>query len=191
MNLTKKQLYKIIYDLKLQRNIYPDINRVVEVVAETLSINPDEKLKNDLKKHLDAFKRLNKDNRHISFEEKLNKLVFLIVLDSKNVSVKSSPEPEIRKTFTNVGRETRLARTQQLVDDLESFVEKDGSISISELLGYLLYRTQYMNDRKLSDLGSKLFNQTYSQNEFNLDEAIAVMHSLVLSKEQLRLMKKC
>ena len=47
-----------------------------------------------------------------------------------------------------------------------------------------------MNDRKLSDLGSKLFNQTYSQNEFNLDEAIAVMHSLVLSKEQLRLMKR-
>ena len=191
MNLTKKQLYKIIYDLKLQRNIYPDVNRVVEVVAEKLSINPDEKLKNDLKKHLYAFKKLNEDNRHISFEEKLNKLVFLIVLDSENFSVKSSPEPEIRKIFTNVGRETRLARTQQLVDDLESFVEKDGSISISELLGYLLYRTQYMNDRKLSDLGSKLFNQTYSQNEFNLDEAIAVMHSLVLSKEQLRLMKKC
>ena len=117
MNLTKKQLYKIIYDLKLQRNIYPDVNRVVEVVAEKLNINPDEKLKNELKKHLCAFKKLNEANRHISFEEKLNKLVFLIVLDSEHFSVKSSPEPEIRKIFTNVGRETRLARTQQLVDD--------------------------------------------------------------------------
>ena len=189
MNLTKKQLYQIIYDLKPQRNIFPDINRLVEVVAETLSINPDETLKNELTKHLRDFKRLNSVNRHISFEEKLNELEFLIVLDSKKFSVKPSPEPEIRKTFTNVGRKTRMHRTQQL-DDLESFVEKDGSISISELLGYLLYRTQYMNDRKLSDLGSKLFNQTYSQNEFNLDEAIAVMHSLVLSKEQLRLMKR-
>ena len=86
INLTK-QLYQIIYDLKLQRNIFPDINRVVEVVAETLSINPDEKLKNELKKHLAAFKRLNEANRHISFDEKLNELVSLIVLDSINFSV--------------------------------------------------------------------------------------------------------
>ena len=76
MNLTKKQLYQIIYDLKPQRNIFPDINRLVEVVAETLSINPDETLKNELTKHLRDFKRLNSVNRHISFEEKLNELVF-------------------------------------------------------------------------------------------------------------------
>ena len=187
MKLTKKQLYKIFYDLKPQKNMYPDIKIVLEVVAETLNINPDEKLKLTLKNHLQLFKKI-VQNKKVSFEEKLTKLECLVVLDSQNFSAKS-PEPENRKTFVDAGRETRLTRTQQLVDALESFVKKDGNISIPQLLGYLLYRTQYMSDRKLSDLGSKLFDETYSRNEFSLDEAIAVMHSLVLSKEQLRLMK--
>ena len=46
-----------------------------------------------------------------------------------------------------------------------------------------------MKNRKLSDLGYELFNEEYTQNNFDLNEAIAMIHSLVLSKEQQRLMK--
>ena len=43
MKLTKKQLYLILHDLKPHRIQYPDLNTCLEVVAETLNINPDEK----------------------------------------------------------------------------------------------------------------------------------------------------
>ncbi|CAL4194646.1 unnamed protein product, partial [Meganyctiphanes norvegica] len=185
--------YKIIHELKPHQAQYPDVNTVLEAVVETLNIKPDEKLRNDLKYQLKSFKRFCQDKHKISFEERLNKLEGLIVLDSEHYSAKLSgfvsPDPEIRKTFIDVGRITKLARTQHLVDALESFVEKDGKMSIPQLIGYLLYITQYMKDRKIADLGCKLYNETYTNNEFSLDEAIAVMHSLVLSKEQLRLMK--
>ena len=46
-----------------------------------------------------------------------------------------------------------------------------------------------MKNRKLSDLGYELFNEEYTHKDFDLNEAIAMMHSLVLSKEQQRLMK--
>ena len=116
-----------------------------------------------------------------------------MILDSVNFSARlssfTSSDPEIRKPFISVGRTTRIACTKVLVDALESFVEKDGNLSIAQLLSYLLYRTQYMNNRKLSDLGCELFNEEYTHTEFDINEAIAMVHSLVLSKEQQRLIE--
>ena len=193
MKLTKKQLYLILHDLKPHRNQYPDLNTCLEVVAETLNINPDEKLSKDLKVQLKIFNRFCRNNKNLSFEDKLKKLEDTIILDSVNFSARlsslASPDPEIRKPFISVGRTTRIARTKVLVDALESFVEKDGNLSIAQLLGYLLYRTQYMKNRKLSDLGYELFNEEYTHKDFDLNEAITMIHSLVLSKEQQRLMK--
>ena len=49
MKLTKKQLYRILHDLKPNRNQYPDLNTCLEIVAKNLNSNPDEKLSKDLK----------------------------------------------------------------------------------------------------------------------------------------------
>ena len=139
MKLTKKQLYLILHDLKPNRNQYPDLNMCLEVVADTLKINPDEKLSKDVKTHLYSFTRFCKDNKNLSFEDKLKKLENKIVLDSVNYSARLSssvsPDPDIRKPFISVGRTTKLARTQELVDSLESFVKNDGNLSIPQLLG--------------------------------------------------------
>ena len=43
MKLTKKQLYRILHELKANRNEYPDLNTCLEIGAENLNINPDEK----------------------------------------------------------------------------------------------------------------------------------------------------
>ena len=169
MKLTKKQLYQTLHDLKPQRNQFPDLSKCIEVVAETLNINPDEKLSKDLKIQLTSFTRFCKNNKNLSFEDKLKKLEDTIILDSVNFSVRlsslASPDSEIRKPFISVGRTTKFARTIELVDALESFVEKDGNLSIAQLLGYLLYRTQYIRNRKLSDLGNELFNEEYTNKE--------------------------
>ena len=57
------------------------------------------------------------------------------------------------------------------------------------LMEYLLHRTHYHIDRKISGLGNNLYNNTYNEKSHNLDETVAIMHSLVLTKEQLRLLK--
>ena len=193
MKLSKKELYLILHDLKPNRTQYPDLNTCLEVVADTLKINPDEKLSKDLKAHLYSFTRFCKDHKNLSFEDKLKKLENKIVLDSVNYSTKLSssvsPDHGNHKPFISVGRRTRIARTQELVDFLKSFVKNNGNLSIPQLLGYLLYRTQYINNRKLSDLGCQLFNEEYTHTEFDKNEAISMIHSLVLSKEQQRLMK--
>ena len=67
---------------KPNRNQYPDLNTCLEVVAETLNINPDEKLSKDLKVQLKIFNRFCRNNKNLSFEDKLKKLEDTIILDS-------------------------------------------------------------------------------------------------------------
>ena len=74
MKLTKKQLYRILHDLKPNRNKYPDLNTCLEIVAENLNINPDENFSKDLKVQLKIFNRFCRNNKNFSFEDKLRKL---------------------------------------------------------------------------------------------------------------------
>ena len=99
MKLTKKQLYRILHDLKPNRNQYPDLNTCLEVVAETLNINPEEKLSKDLEVQLKTFTRFCRNIKNLSFEDKLKKLEDTIILDSVNYSARlssfASPYPDI------------------------------------------------------------------------------------------------
>ena len=68
MKLTKQQLYLILHDLKPNITQYPDLKMCLDVVADTLKINPDEKLSKDVKTHLYSFKRFCKDHKNFSFD---------------------------------------------------------------------------------------------------------------------------
>ena len=46
-----------------------------------------------------------------------------------------------------------------------------------------------MDNKKLASVGNALFNYTFDDLSFSLDEAIGVIHSLVPTNEQLRLLK--
>ena len=47
-----------------------------------------------------------------------------------------------------------------------------------------------MSDKTISNLGSDFFTGNYENTSFNLIDSIAVMHSLVLEKDQKEIMKK-
>ena len=65
---------------------------------------------------------------------------FILESDNYNAALISwvSLDPEIRKSFMDVGRGTWIARTQIPVDSLESFVKKDEKVLIPQLFDYLL-----------------------------------------------------
>ena len=53
-----------------------------------------------------------------------------------------------------------------------------------------MFRKNHMKNKKMANLGSDLFHGRYEDNSFEHHDAIAIMHSLTLSKNQMRLMKK-
>ena len=58
---------------------------------------------------------------------------------------------------------------------------------MNQLLGYLLFRTNRQSEKDIASIGFKLFEKTLgNNNEFNIDEAIALKHNLTLSREQIR-----
>lgn len=79
-------------------------------------------------------------------------------------------------------------RTQPIANLLKVFVESEG-VSMSNLLGYMMYRMLYNSDKTLSNIGSDIFDGTFQEKKFDLHEAIAIMHSLTLSKNQMNQMK--
>ena len=72
---------------------------------------------------------------------------------------------------------------------MKNLVDGEDDSNMTQLMGYLLHRTHYHIDRNIADLGNHLYNDTYQHNFYNIDQAIAIMHTLVLTKEQLRLFK--
>ena len=71
---------------------------------------------------------------------------------------------------------------------MTNFVETEG-ISVSELLGYMMYRMLYDSKKSFSNVGSDIYAGTFSEKHFDLHEAIAIMHTLTLSKSQMRQLK--
>ena len=90
--------------------------------------------------------------------------------------------------------------TSRLLSYLRNFVneEKTNSIgavtTINQMLGYLLHKLNYQNDKKVAAIGQALFEQQESfwrnsKTQFDFIEAVSLMHGLTLTKEQMRTMK--
>ena len=78
---------------------------------------------------------------------------------------------------------------QIFIDD-ESSLEEN-SLTVNQLLGYLLYRINYSSNKKLSNLGFSLYSNNHTEtNNFTTRDAITFMHDLTLSKEQVRVLKQ-
>ena len=86
----------------------------------------------------------------------------------------------------------KKARLQVLKDAITSFIKNEDeqtvySMTINEVLGELLSQENRQSAKSVSDIGKQLcqgtFNESYS---FEVHEAISLMRSLTLSREQMR-----
>ena len=79
-------------------------------------------------------------------------------------------------------------RTDCLLSHIDDYVEKEcPELTITQILGYLIHRINLKSKKMVAKVGCDLFTETAdAAHTFHLDKAFAIMHELVLSKEQIR-----
>ena len=212
MNFTRKQIYGIFKSLKPSQFKQPEVNQVVTHFATLMKVEECESLKKKLKELLKDFKRDQSSNQKQSSNARSMNTdeVYLIkseqftpLVDSGSDKENEEPvEPVIkkRKSFQDLSNKMKANRTTELLEYLKNFVNQDNSnsigsdVTINQMLGYLLHRLNHQNDKKVAAMGQALFHQEESywrngKSQFDLSEAIALMHELTLTKEQMRTMK--
>ena len=57
-------------------------------------------------------------------------------------------------------------------------------VSVTELMGYIIYRVNVQSNKSLSMVGKKIFeNEFDDKDDFTVEDAVVMMHTLVLTKE--------
>ena len=98
-------------------------------------------------------------------------------------------QKHLEKNFENLELKCKGLK-HNLLKTLQKVTEDEGhSLTITEVLGYLLYRVNYQTNRDITNIGSDIFNVSKNKCSYNKDEAIFIMHHFTQSKEQLRTMK--
>ena len=110
----------------------------------------------------------------------------------------AAPAAEMRKPFSSLCPKSRRQRTDPLIASLQVFVDNDNQLTSSsndepltmrKLLGYLLQRTEYHNER-VSDIGVELQSDDIgSKRCITTTEAICLKHELTLPRSKMRVLK--
>ena len=72
-------------------------------------------------------------------------------------------------------------RTDAILTQLNEVAEKQ-MITVTQLLGYLLYRVNYTHDKAVAEVGKKLFDQESVDREVTLDEALYMLSTYRLGR---------
>ena len=82
-------------------------------------------------------------------------------------------------------------RTESLLQHIGDFVQQEcPELSITQLLGYLIHRINVQSEKQIAKVGHEIFTSSLTNaRSFEVVEAIALMHSLTLSREQMRKMR--
>ena len=122
----------------------------------------------------------------------------VVLLRDDYCAAPSSLPPPVkkRKSFTNVSRQMQHIKTDQILEVLNNFIdcEKENDdeceLTVTQLLGFLIYRINYVNNREVANLGLSIFEQKVSEKpSFDNLDAISLMHDLTLTKTQMRNVK--
>ena len=105
-----------------------------------------------------------------------------------DVEVAPSKSKQRRKEFTALGDRMKKERTDGLVNYLNNYIKEEcPELSLNQLLGYLLHRVNIQSDKDIANIGHSLFEESLHEPAiFTNLEAISLMHSLTLSREQIR-----
>ena len=81
-------------------------------------------------------------------------------------------------------------RTEELLQYIDAYVQREcPELSTTQLLGYLVHRINIQSQKEVAKVGHQLFTESVSATQsFSVDDSIAMMHALTLSREQMRKM---
>ena len=96
-----------------------------------------------------------------------------------------------RKSFVSLGSRMQKERTESLLQHINKFVDQEfPELTVTHLLGYLIHRVNIQSDKKIARVGYEIFKSSIIDTKsFEVEEAIAIMHSLTLSRDQMRKMR--
>ena len=88
--------------------------------------------------------------------------------DEENENEENENENTVHKHFRELTSDKqRKRRTKDILNQLSTFIAKDaelsGDLSITELLGYLIHRINYRNNRSVASEGMKLFTRNHTE----------------------------
>ena len=103
----------------------------------------------------------------------------------------AEPTKKRRKSFGDLEARMQKERTEGLLLHIKEYIAKEcPELSVTQLLGYFVHRVNIQSEKKISRIGYELYKRTTNVcKSFEVDEAIALMHGLTLSRDQMRKFK--
>ena len=204
-SITRDELYNIFKQSKPFHNKPPDFEIALKIISEKLCVAEDPALKRDVQlllwgyaKHMKKQRSLTANTRtNVNMSEVLLQKEHYTPLSSTNIESSAPPTPKKRKSFTDLSRQMQHIRTDKILQDLKDFINNENKendseckLTLTQILGFLIYRINYTNNRKIADLGKSIFEENVIEGaSFDNLDAIALMHDLTLTKSQMRNVK--
>ena len=109
----------------------------------------------------------------------------------KAPTVEPRAEKERRKSFPDLSDRAKKMRTDELLKYIDDRAQREfPELSTTQLLGYLIHRINLQSNKSVARVGHELFQESAtSLLSFSNEEAVALMHSLTLSRDQMRKMR--
>ena len=212
VHLLRHEVWGILEESKPSRFKPPDLDVALNRICERMGVQQDDDMRNVLVNEIKQFVRYKKkqNSEHANNRKDCvnqNNVVFKSSEHETLMEIDSNEKDEMvnmkTKSFFSLGKTGKYLRTDPLLDAIEKFIKeeeeifersKDKTVPLitkTKLLGYLLQRVNYKDNRKMSEIGTKFLNgQEVGVSDFDVVDSITLMHDLVLSKEQVRIVRK-
>ena len=188
--VTELQVFNYIYNVSKFQKKELKYSKCEEEFSNKFSIERTQEWQNFFLRCWSAYHRCKK-----KFKKK-NTATWLEQASTKRICMtKSSDEvaaTKKRKSFDELGDKMKKERTGDVLNHLKEVAKKDfPELNVTQLMGYLIHRENYKCNKEIAQVGHDLFTGSCSATrKFEVDEAIALMHSMTLSKEQMRKIKQ-
>ena len=163
-SITRNELYNIFQESKPIHNKPPDLEIALQIISGKLSVAEDPALRRDVQlllwdyvRHMKKRKSLDSNARNnVNMSEIVLQKEHYTPLSSKNIEA-APPTPKKRKSFTELSRQMQHIRTDTILQDLKDFIDNENKengseykLTLTQILGFLIYRINYTNNRKNS-----------------------------------------
>ena len=159
--INEQQLWTEIQSLKSSVSDTVDINTLIAHLHDKYLMPDSEEIRKVLKYQLKRLKLLSK-RKNVPLSSDVIVLSFepIIVVEEAN----KSDRAKRRKSFNDLSSDWKRARTDEILDRINLFVEEENSsctdpeklLTPTKLLGYLLYRINYCSNKSTADIGKSI-----------------------------------
>ena len=157
---TRQDMWNLFYEIGRSVNQ----EKAVDDVCAKLNVKPSPSILEVVRKELKRYKEKLNTKKNACPAVHSDCLPFEdMLLEPAEVTLQEEIEsPAIKKPFHMLTSRSKRARTDGINDLLKEFVDNerkqfpDSSLTVTNLLGYLIHRNNYVNDKEMAATGTKV-----------------------------------